>query len=216
MKIVRAKHSGNWNPEPMAWSIQSNYMHNRKKASPSVEDLALAELSSSEAALVHVTGINPVQFTDEEIAAVQAHVKRGGVILFETAGGTGAFTDSVREMLIKAFPNNRVRPINFQSEVVTGAGINGFDISNINYRNFAVLKMGRLKNPRLLSMEFDGKTQIIISPEDITEAMVNQPVWGVFGYSSESAQKIMTNITLYANKVAGSSGGDAGNVGEGK
>lgn len=200
--IARGKHSGNWNPEPMAWDIQTNYMHNRKKASPKIIDVPLAELGDSDASLVHVAGIDPVTFSADEIAGIKAHIAKGGVIVFETAGGIGDFATSAREMLMKAFPEQRIRPINFQSEVITGDGIGGYDVANINYRNYAVLRMGRLRAPRLLMMEFDGKPQIIISSEDLTEAMINQPVWGVFGYSSESAQKIMTNITLYANKLA--------------
>jgi hypothetical protein len=50
--------------------------------------------------------------------------------------------------------------------------------------------------PRLLAVSINGQPRIFISGEDLTFAMLNQPKWGVFGYTTDSAQKIMTNMVL--------------------
>lgn len=201
VKIARGKYEGNWDPEPLAWEMQGTYMHNRDKASATITEVPLSELSGAEASFVHVTGTEAVQFSDADIAGVKAFVEGGGVILFETAGGVGDFTDSVRAMLHKAFPGNPARPINLQSPIITGKEINGFDVSSIHYRNYAVLRMGRLNTPRIQAVNFDGQPRILISPEDMTEAMLNQPVWGVFGYHPQSARDLMTNMVVWAHKV---------------
>jgi hypothetical protein len=87
-----------------------------------------------------------------------------------------------------------------QDKVITGKSIGGYDVSQVDYRSYALLRMGKIDAPRLLAINFNGKPRILISGEDLSEAMLDQPVWGVFGYNTDSAQKIMTNIILSAGK----------------
>ena len=46
------------------------------------------------------------------------------------------------------------------------------------------------------------------SAEDLSNAMLGQPVWGIFGYSTRSARQLMTNILLYAKKMHPAKGED--------
>lgn len=197
--VARASYDGNWDPEPLAWEIQSNYMYNASKANVKVMTAELAKLPDpSEAPFVHVAGTTKVDFSDAQQEAVKHYVNAGGVIFFENAGGGGNFAESVIQMLGKAFPDQRVRPISTAAPLVTGQSIKGFDISNIDYRSYALLRMGQVDTPRLLTLNINDKPRVVISGEDLSEAMLDQPVWGVFGYDSPSAHKIMSNLVLYA------------------
>lgn len=199
--IGRAKYDGNWNPEPLAWEIQSNFMFNAKKAEVTVKTLDLDKLPDpSEAAVVHVAGTDAVTFTEPQIQAVKRYIAAGGTLFFENVGGGGGFAESVVTNLAKAFPDQRIRPISLQDKVITGKGIGGYDVSKVDYRSYALLRMGKIDAPRLLAINFDGKPRVLISGEDLSEAMLDQPVWGVFGYNTDSAQKIMTNIVLSAGQ----------------
>jgi len=201
MTIGRAQYEGNWNPEPLAWEIQSNFMYNAKKADVKTQTFPLDKLPDpSEAKLVHIAGTGQVEFSEAETNSIKQYVDKGGTLFFENVGGRGAFAESAINMLAKAFPDKRVRPISLQDRLITGTGIGGYDVSNVDYRSYALLRMGKIDAPRLLSINIDDKPRIIISGEDLTEAMLDQPVWGVFGYNTESAQKLMTNIVLSANK----------------
>ncbi|MDH3584728.1 MAG: DUF4159 domain-containing protein, partial [Phycisphaerae bacterium] len=200
LTVGRAKHSGNWNPEPLAWEIQGNFMANAGKANVKTKTVDLSDLGGSGVKLVHVAGNTAIQFTQAEIDSVRKFVEGGGTIFFENVGGRGEFDQAVMEMLSKAFGRKRVRPVNLGSDLVTGKGFGGYDISKVDYRPFALLRMGQIEVPRLMTMNFDDKPRVILSGEDLSEAMLDQPVWGVFGYNTPSARKIMTNIVLYAAK----------------
>jgi hypothetical protein len=209
--IGRAKYDGNWNPEPLAWEVQSNYMFNNTKADLAIQEVDLASLPKpADVPFVHVTGTVAMTFTQTQIDGIKAYADAGGVILFENAGGRGAFAESVNQMLAKAYPKNRLKPVSTQAALITGAGTGGVDCKKVDYRSFAILKMGQINAPRLMGVSFDDvNPRILVSGEDLTSAMLDQPVWGVFGYDNASAQKLMTNIVLYANSHLASAGAPA-------
>lgn len=199
--VAKARYGGNWNPEPAAWSVQSNVMSNAGKARVTAKHVDLAKLSESEARFVHVSGTDDVAFTDAEIDAIKRHVESGGTILFENVGGRGPFAQSVMGMLRKAYPKQRLRPISLEHAVITGKGVNGYNASTVDYRVFALLRMGDVDTPRLLTINFDGQPRIIVSGEDLSSGMLGQPIWDVFGYSTDSARQLVANITLWANRA---------------
>lgn len=196
--VARASYPGNHNPEPAAWDRLSIAMHNADRAKLSTVSVPLENLSETEAKLVHVAGTEEVAFTDEQIESVKAYVDRGGVIIFENVGGRGSFATSVMGMLRTAYPRQRLRPISLESPVVTGKGIGGQDASSIRYRLFAQLRMGEVDTPRLLSLNFDGQPRIIVSGEDLSMGMLGGGQWGVFGYDTPSARKLMGNLVLWS------------------
>ncbi|QNN24065.1 DUF4159 domain-containing protein [Planctomycetales bacterium ZRK34] len=198
--VTRAQYNGNWNPEPAAWEVQSNVMHNAGIAGVNVNTTDLASIGSTDAGLVHVVGTDAVTLTDAQLQAIRKHVDRGGIILFENAGGRGVFTESIVDALHQIYPQQRLRPISLKSPIITGQDIGGIDTSTVHYRVYTLLRMGDITMPRLLSFNFDGEPRIIISSEDLSAGMLGQPIWGVFGYSTESAQALITNLTMLANQ----------------
>ncbi|MBI1375035.1 MAG: DUF4159 domain-containing protein [Phycisphaera sp.] len=199
--VGRVKYQGNWDPEPLSWEIQSNFMFNEGKASIVRKVVDLDKLNESGVKFAHLVGTGRVQFSDAQIHALQQYAQNGGTILLENAGGQGTdFVESVMEMVMKAFPNDRLRPVGPATPVISGNGIGGYDVSQVVYRAYALLKMGRMDAPRLLAVSVNGEPRIFLSGEDLTEAMLDQPVWGVFGYASESAHRLMSNLVLYGSQ----------------
>lgn len=198
--VTRARYAGNWDPEPGAWAVQSNAMHNADRAKVTIKATELASIADEPRKFVHVVGTDEVAFADSEIEAIRKHVESGGVILFENAGGRGPFAQSVMGMLRQAYPRQRLRPISLESPVVNGKGIGGTDATEVQYRIFALLRMGEINTPRLLSLNFDGEPRIILSGEDLSAGMVGQPIWDVFGYSTDSARALVGNIALWASR----------------
>ena len=47
-------------------------------------------------------------------------------------------------------------------------------------------------------MAMNGEVRIIFSREDITNGLLDQPTWGVNGYSAPWARGMMANIVQYA------------------
>jgi DNA polymerase-1 len=73
------------------------------------------------------------------------------------------------------------------------------DLTRLTYRPYALEVFGaRETTPRLTGLEIDGAPRLLFSREDITHALLDQPCWGVSGYTSDNARRLMTNIVLSA------------------
>jgi len=106
----------------------------------------------------------------------------------------------VRASLLELFPGQRLRPVSLQSDLVTGDNISGFDMSKVRYRPYVIFRIGAIDSPRLLTLSLDGEPRILLSNDDMSYGMLRQNAWGVYGYTSDSAYKLMTNFVLSANK----------------
>jgi hypothetical protein len=200
--VARVRHEGNWDPEPLAWEVQSNAMFNAKKADVTPKVVEWADLPQSGAKFAHVVGTGPVTFSQEQVQAIKQFAAAGGVLLFENAGGRGEFSKAVLDMLAAELSDQPARPLSLQSDLVTGKRFQGYDVSRADYRSFTVLRSGRFRGPRLQAVSFEGEPRILVSGEDLTMGMLDQPVWGVYGYSSQAAQQLMTNLVLWSQQPA--------------
>jgi hypothetical protein len=201
LTVGRATYEGNWDPEPLAWDVQSDTMYNDAKARVNIKQVPLDNLpEKSDTPFVHVVGTDNFEFTDAHLASIKKYAESGGVIVFENAGGNGEFAKAVMNMLRKAYPSQRLRPISVESPVVTGKGVGGYDLAKVNYRIFALLRMGDVTTPRLLTLNFDDEPRIILSGEDFSSGMLGQPIWNVFGYDAESSRRLAANLALWASR----------------
>ncbi|MHC4108182.1 MAG: DUF4159 domain-containing protein, partial [Planctomycetota bacterium] len=165
-----------------------------------IVDRPLSHLHALKAppALVIVNGIEPHSFTSEQRAAIRRYVEAGGVILFETPGGRGGFTRSAEEACAEIFGDNPVHSM-LRSRVITGAGLPGAArLSRLDYRPFALeVFAARETTPRLRGMVIEGEPRVLFSREDITHGLLDQPCWGIAGYSPASARALLSNILLH-------------------
>ncbi len=199
VRVGRARYDGNWNPEPLAWEMVSRFLHNEERAETEVRTLDLASLADAELPFVHVTGTDAVDFTDAQIAAVRTFVDRGGTVLFETAGGRGGFAKSAERQLTEVL-DEKARPLLPTSPLLSGEGLDGFDVRSVDYRRTVVFRMGEFHDPRLRAVAIDGRPRVLFSREDLTHGMLGESVWGVFGYDTASARRIMANLLLWAHE----------------
>ncbi len=200
--VARVRHSGNWNPEPEAWNVLRTYMINNGKGNPSYKIVTFAELPDSGAKVAHIGGIDEVEFSEADRRALKTFVQNGGTILFEQYGGEDlAFIDGAAELVEDAeLSDGRIRPLSHAETIVTGKGIGGFDLTKIQMRPYALLKSGKKDKIEMDALTVNGKPRVLLSQFDLSEGMLNQPVWGVQGYSSKSALEIMSNVILYGAK----------------
>ncbi|MEE8156290.1 MAG: hypothetical protein V3T53_15155, partial [Phycisphaerales bacterium] len=56
----------------------------------------------------------------------------------------------------------------------------------------------RETTPRLRGMIIDGQPRVLFSREDISHALLDQPCWGIAGYTPNSARRLLANIVRYA------------------
>ena len=195
--VVRATYDGNWDPEPLALEVFDG----------AVQDIALAVTVHALAGiadldprpdLVTVNGVAAREFAAAEQDAIKAFIDAGGVILFETPGGRGGFTRSAEDMAQALFGIKAQRLVD--TRVVTGDGLSGAsNLAQVRYRPYAQQVFAAHETtPRLRGLVIDGQPRVLFSREDISQALLDQPCWGVAGYSPATARQLMANILCHA------------------
>ncbi len=202
--IVRALQSGNWKPEPQALEIFRASLARDRGIDATVSDHPLSKINepSPSPTLVIVSGIDAVTFTPTEMEAIKAYITAGGVILFETPGGRGEFTASAERIAESTFGKPLESVLN--TSIITGKNTSkAKDLTQVSYRPFSLQAFGtRETAPRLRGITVDEKRgpQLLFSREDISHAMLDQPRWGISGYSPQSARDLLANIVQFAMK----------------
>ncbi|MCA9291647.1 MAG: hypothetical protein KDA25_11010, partial [Phycisphaerales bacterium] len=149
--------------------------------------------------LVLVNGTGPHEFTPEEIEAVAAYVRAGGVILFESPGGGASFTISAEAAMEATFG---APPMTLLSHpIVTGEDVpGGTSLASVEYRPLALETFGARETlPRLRGITVDGEPRVLFSREDLSFGWLDQPRWGIVGYATPSARALMGNIVRWAH-----------------
>jgi hypothetical protein len=206
--VVRAIYDGNWNPEPLALEVFVASVAADRGVDVRLADEPLEAIDTIDPRpdLVIVSGTDAAKFTADQRQAVRAYVEGGGVILFETAGGRGPFAKSSETMCRELLGDLAGPPQAMTgSRIVTAEGLRGAaNLSRVAYRPFAADLFGaRETRPRLQGMAIDGTPRVLFSREDISNALLDQPCWGVAGYAPRSARDLLGNIILHGAALRG-------------
>jgi len=197
--IAKAIHRDNWNPEPQALPVFTEWMREHGVA-VKIRDVPLSRVHDSHprADLVLVSGIDAHEFTDAERDALRSFVGDGGTVLFETPGGGGDFTLSAERMAATVF-GVRVDPL-VRERVVSGRGLpGGHNLTRVEYRPYSFEIFGGVEESlRLRGATIEGRTCLFFSREDISHGLLDQPCWGIHGYAPRWARRLLGNIVLHA------------------
>jgi hypothetical protein len=200
--IVRASYDGNWKPEPLALGAFAAAMAAGRGLDIRIADEPLAAIDALDPRpdLVIVSGIDALEFSTRQRLAVRAYVDAGGVILFETPGGRGPFTHAAEQMCREIFHEAAGAQALLQTRIITGEGLPGAErLSRVEYRPFALDAFGaRETTPRLRGLSIEGQPRVLFSRQDISNALLDQPCWGIVGYTAESARALLGNILQHA------------------
>ena len=109
VKVARLQYAGNWNPEPAAWTRFGNWFQRQTSYKLDVSAVKVSDLKPGDAPVAVLTGTAKQNFAPDAVAAVKAYVEGGGVLLIDTAGGSGAF-DAERPRPAPRRPSRRARP----------------------------------------------------------------------------------------------------------
>lgn len=204
ISIVHAIHEGHWQPEPLATTALRTMLGKRHDLAVTLVEHSLQRIDTlpRRPELVIVQGIDAHDFSEPERAAIKAYVEAGGVILFETPGGRGDFTMSAESMATELFQRGPRRLS--RNRIVTGRDLEGGRrLSRIDYRPYSLQVFESRENaPRLRGITIDGQPRVIFSREDLAHALLDQPCWGIAGYTPDAARDLLSNIVLHAIDVA--------------
>lgn len=200
-RLVRLRHQGNWDPEPLAWkrlAVLARNQHNLDvQADEAVE---IDRLDPARHRIAVMTGTKAFTLTDPQREALKKFLAGGGWLLADAAGGSADFGSSFEAQVFALFEDELVRPL---ASHVAYKGVE--TIKGLNYRReFSVVLGDQRHDLRLRGMLLKGRLAIVFSREDITGALAGVPAHGIRGLTSESAQSVVLNLLHYFTR-----GGDA-------
>ncbi|MCZ6836141.1 MAG: DUF4159 domain-containing protein [Planctomycetota bacterium] len=199
--IVHAMHEDNWNAEPQALESLAFHLAEQRQLDITIVEHSLSKIDAitPRPNLVFVSGVDRHDFNPNEQNAIKRYVEHGGVILFETTGGMGEFTLSSETMATTLFGGAIQSTL--RTSIVTGEDLEPAPVlTRIGYRPYSLLEAfgARETTPRLRCLLVEDQPRVLFSREDFSNALLNQPIWGVSGYTHRSACDLLGNIIQYA------------------
>ncbi len=194
--VARILHNGSFNPEPAALTQLDAFMAREHGIDLDIQILEPGQLKDQRIAFLTTSG--DAELSDAHAKALRDWVEAGGTLWLDAAGGTTKSVQSANAMLMKVFPDFPVLPLEQDSPIITGENLffGPHDVRRVSYSRFAQRQMGQMTTPRLQAIKIDGRVAVIFSPEDLTAALAGCEHWGVFGYSPQSARKLIANGIL--------------------
>ena len=193
-KIVRLKHAGNYDPEPLAYERFARLMATRASANVEVAaPIDIKDLPASGAKLATLTGTGTLDLSQAEMAALKEFVKGGGLVAIDAAGGCKDFADSAEATVRKLFGPLSLRTLAASASLYTQPGR---AIPKVKYRRRTRMRLTRKSTPNIKAVLVGDRVGVLLSREDITAGLVGYPSFAVDGYDPETAFQLMRNIVL--------------------
>jgi uncharacterized protein DUF4159 len=164
LMFAQLDYGGSWNPRPsalkrLAWEIE------KRTSIETAGDPTPVKLSDESSLrkhpLVFLSGDSALpNFSEEEVARLRRHLSAGGLLVVDGAEAHpgGAFDQSVRSLVKRIFPKDRLDKISPE---------------HVLYKSFYLLRtpVGRLAAlPYLEGVEHDGRLVIVYSQNDLAGA----------------------------------------------
>ena len=185
VKIARLKFDGNWNPETAAWPRFSRYLQWETGQSLDLGWSPIEKLTLATAPIATLTGTGTIAFSDAQCAAMKSYVNDGGILLIDPCGGDNEFKLAVRDVLLpKAFAGAKSIPLS--RELAMPMKLRPYSLERLG---------GALPQIQLLSIE---KGYVVVSPLDLTHALLGTNTWGIDGYQPASAQTFLAKLILWS------------------
>ena len=204
LAAARIVHGGTYDPEPGALRQLSNVLANDHDLDLQVRVLSPAELGKGQG-LAFLTTQGDGELTAAEAELIRKWLQAGGTLWLDAAGGSKAATESARAMLALLMPDAKPVPLALDHPIISGTRLGATAANNrwVSYRPYALKSMGPVNVSRLQAVKIDDRVAIIFSSHDVTCGLAGLEHWGIYGYSAQSARRLVVNSALW---VAGQEG----------
>lgn len=199
--VLRVKHSGNYDPEPLAWTAAAARLARDEKIDLRPCFIPIERMGNARARLAVMTGTGAIELSPAAMKALKQYISGGGTLLVDAAGGCEEFYQSVSATLSAAL--GTPAPIGVDAPIVTRAE-NPIDApacrpAATKRKKLARPGAGGTKTAGLMIevIRAGGRPVVYLSREDITFGLLGFPGgWMVDGYENETAYDIVRNIVM--------------------
>jgi len=189
--VARLRYAGNWDPEPYAWTRFAHDFQWKTSFGVNPEPMDIKDLNPRHNPVADLTGTDAHQFTSDEISGMRNYVQQGGVLLIDSCGGMAGFASSQKGLLAALSPGAEATPIPPTHPLVNG---NGPCMDKLP-RPLSRQPGPDLDPPGIVSL---GRGHIIVTPLDLTNALLDCRALGMSGYHPKYALPFVKNMLLWA------------------
>ena len=196
IKVTRVKHSGNWNPEPLAFERFGRLMALKHGIGIEVAGpVEVGQLAETGAKVATMTGTGAFTLSAEATASLKKWLEAGGTLVVDAAGGSRLFAESAEVMLRGMFGRRSVRRLSGSADLFK---LPNMRIPSVRFRRQARVRYGLRGRGNLRGVQIDKRFAVIFSKHDLTGGLVGYPSYSCIGYEPASCFRIMRNAVLLA------------------
>ncbi|MBI5725485.1 MAG: DUF4159 domain-containing protein [Planctomycetes bacterium] len=145
--------------------------------------------------IAFLTGTGAFSLAQVEKDALKKWVDSGGLLFVDAGGGTKAFADSARDLIVELWGADSLLALPLSSPVYQ---MKDMTIEKVKYRRAARVRLGGAREPHLQAVLSGDRPKVLFSMEDLTGGLVGYTSYNCDGYECESAFDVMRNVVLYA------------------
>ncbi len=202
IKLARLDYPGNSDPEPGGWRRLKNVLHNQDKVDLTIDTIKLGEGKLGDGKLngcklAHLTGTETWKPNDAAKSELKAFVAGGGTLIIDAAGGSTAFYDSARTVLVDLFAEvlKEIDDPLPPDHALFGGKDKPIEI---RYRRASAAVVGKeLKSARIRGLKVGGRLAIFLSPDDLSAGLTGQSTDAIVGYRPDTATSLMERMVMF-------------------
>ncbi|MEO6436874.1 MAG: DUF4159 domain-containing protein [Tepidisphaeraceae bacterium] len=194
VNMARLKHTGGWNPEPVAWPRLARKLQWETGVRVNITSVTPNELDPQKFRLAHLTGTAAYEPTAAELAGMKTFVEGGGTLFVEACGGSGAFADAENSWLPQFLAGAKLQTLPPGDPLLKKSVDGTATVPAQAVRLYALEQLrsdgGRIKSARV------GRGRVIFSALDLSSGLLGTCTWGVLGYLPEYSEAVVRNLVL--------------------
>jgi hypothetical protein len=167
-----------------------------------VQATSPADLEPKECPMIWFTGRGTCEATDAVVEGLRKYIAKGGLVALNANMGDRQFAAAAEVLAKRILPDAVPSVINDKDPISSGLVYRerGEPLTNPGFRYS--LKAAGVRRIELTGYRTGDRWGVIVSPHDVFLPLLGTPIWGCQGYTTDTAQKIATNIYLYALEQA--------------
>lgn len=198
LRLAHLVYDGDWRPFPTALAGLAAALRDdlgmdivTRPRLVRAEPHALAECP-----IVWLSGSVALKLSDEEVAALAAHLRRGGFLIAEACCRDEPFVASARMVLERALPASELEQLPADHPIF--AGKPGFNVSRVAFTPDVLRERPGLAKPELWAVRVDGRIVAVLSPYSLSCGLAGQGFDGCWGYAPRDARRLAANVVMHA------------------
>jgi hypothetical protein len=198
IEFARLRYDGNWDPEPRAWERFCRKFQWETGDGLEIKLIGIGDLSVDRFRIAHITGTEPFNPNEAELAALKKYVNDGGTLLIDAVGGSGGFADAENTWIPKLLGEHKLEALPPDDPLFKKTIAMTSDVPANPLRLYA---LDQLRSP---AARFKGAPvgngRIIFTPLDITSGLLGTNTWGILGYLPEYSETVVRNLVMLSSQ----------------